>query len=179
MDMKKATVAATILCLLFVGSFSGCRDISGGGWIKSAGNPEKKATFAFVFDCIPADNSPDVAVGTFTYHDHGVSPYGTYGVGKAQISFAFNATIYRPGSPDIINECDITADQGSYVGNYTPIPETLGPGGQVWVFASDGEEGGPDKNDLVHIFLEGGIYDGYRNAGYLNGGNLTWGPTVQ
>ena len=172
--MKKSIFfALSFFCLaVLMTGMIGCRDISGGGWISSEAGGKAKATFGLEFYCDPQPGllSNDLANGFITYHDHGVSPTA-YGVGKPKTSFAFYAEIVRP---DGFGECDPSALYAGYVGTYKPIPESLGLGGDIYVQATDGGVKGLDKKDTLDVRLVGGVYDGYHNSGYLNGGNLTF-----
>lgn len=56
-------------------------------------------------------------------------------------------------------------------GLYEPQPKQRGPGAKFFVRVVDGDESGTfGAPDHVFIFLDGGVYDGYGNAGELGGG---------
>lgn len=173
--MKKICFVALVfsLAVLMVGMI-GCRDITGGGWINSAAGPGAKATFGLEFYC-EAVSGPDTASGFITYHDHGVSA-SDYGVGKRKTKLAFHGEVSRPDGVLLPDECNPLNFYGQYVGTYTPIPPHLGDPsnpGIMYVKAIDGGLEGPDKLDFLVIRLEGGVFDGYVNYGFLKGGNLT------
>ena len=144
---------------------TGCFDVSGGGWIHSAAGGKNKATFGFEMLC---DQDTKEASGTITYHDSGVTVdgYGGNYKGKPK-KLALNGVIAG-------NEgCGLDAPYAEYRGDYTPIPASVGPGGSFRVYVSDGGETGPDKDDKIMIFIDTGIFAGYENDQYLQGGNIS------
>ena len=162
----------------------GCRDVTGGGWMFSSTGEDAKATFGFNMRCYDISGGLlyDLADGHVTYHDHGLMLgdfNGAYFTGKdARKKLAFNADIKLPVGEGPLGGlyfvCDENAFYGSYVGEYTPIPPTLGEGGVVYIAAEDGGESGPDKEDTLEVWLIGGVLDGYYNAGNTQGGNITF-----
>jgi len=170
-------------------AFSGCANISGGGWMDSAmmnlGNPQPseplqegeimpKATFGFQFTCTPTGDYTAEYQGHITYHDHGSTFVAGNGKVK-KLAFQANTPLATSDWSDLqIQPCDaqLFFDYGYYQGTYTAIPPNAGDPGTFEFFAWDGGETGPDKFDWFEIELEGGVLDGYENSGIPGGGNI-------
>jgi hypothetical protein len=179
-ELEMKTKLLLLLAAVAAVGMYGCNDIAGGGWMKSSMHgvdPDAKATFGFDFECLNTSRfGTDSAEGMITYHDHGLK-LGVFDdvtfTGKdAKKKLAFNGMITRPEG---VLEADICVNKvwfGSYVGTYTPIPPTLGPGGDMYVYVEDSGDQGPDKDDYLYIELSGGIFDGYYNEGTPGGGNI-------
>ena len=161
---------------------AGCFDILGGGWIWSAMGPDAgKATFGFNLHC---DQDTDEAWGHITFHDHGLK------IDDENYNFVFQGAEWKGKPKHMAIQGDVTAGLGfdlgegdfgcnddlpwfaNYIGTYTPVPHSIGPGGIFQVSASDGGEPGPDNDDWLEITIISGVYAGYFNTGTLQGGNI-------
>lgn len=174
----RLVIAAVLLAVLL----AGCFDILGGGWIWSALGPDAgKATFGFNLHC---DEDTNDAWGHITFHDHGVlidSEYydfvdqDAYWKGKAK-HMAIQGDVFAGLGFDLSEGdfgcSDDFALYASYIGTYTPVPHTIGPPGIFHVAVNDGGEPGPDNDDWLEITIVSGVYAGYFNIGYLQGGNI-------
>ncbi len=76
-------------------------------------------------------------------------------------------------APTPLDGCDDENWYAGYSGYYEPVPPKTGAGGRFRVFAVDGGETGPDKNDSLTIIIDGGVFEGYYNTGELQGGNIS------
>jgi hypothetical protein len=173
-------VPVAALCLVLTGCFAG--RYTGGGWITSAADVEKKATFGFNVN-IPEDIEPndglipENASGQVQYNDHGagVAIHGEILEGginntiSAQVCFG----LPRGGS------CVEFEPQSAYLtGVYRPVGRGDPGMFEVWV----GEKGkplgfsDPAEQDFLIIILTGGKYDGYQNLDYLQGGTSKYHP---
>ena len=166
----------------------GCADISGGGWMYSAGmelpvqqqfevtdeialeelelrETVEKATFGFKYKCTQIDEGTSAYRGHLTYHDHGSTFINAKG---REMKIAFNAVTEGEG----VSCVDREAFYFPYIGEYTIIPANAGEGGMAKFWALYSGETGPDKEDLLFIMLFGGDLDGYVNVGVPEGGNI-------
>jgi len=154
-NLLLVSVTATALGLL-----AGCK-VTGGGWLDSAVDPAKKATFAVTAEC---KNGASVARGQFQYHDHG-GPWGPNALTVAAhgvINAPFEGVCIQPPVFPI----------GVFTGTYEPQPKKLGSGGTFTISVEDGGEPGPSNGDTFFVEFVGGVFDGYSNSGNINGGNI-------
>ena len=149
-----------------------CEQVSGGGWIVSAADPTKKATFGMALSCTDS-SSGAVLNGNFEYHD--MSFTATTPDGKQQKLGIHGVPVFA-GSPIPGSTCSgldsIFPFAGTYLGTYTTQP-AVGPGGAFVVIVVDNGAKGPSKDDQIFVTLSGGLFSGYTNVGTLGGGNLT------
>jgi len=146
-----------------------CEDFTGGGWIVSASDPNRKAHFGFIFHC---ENLGDGAVGirgSLQYNDTVTDQNGK----PQKLSFhgVPNALVIGPGASCEL--FDAIFGDGRYTGDYTPQPQNLGAGGTFDIQIQDLGQKGPSKEDIFTISLSGGVFNGYSNSGTLEGGQIT------
>src|SRR5438128_1510154 len=144
---------------------AGCYKATGGGWIPSS--PEvgaDKASFGFTARCVDTEeNGLPVAKlfdGQLEWQDGPVRLHGVVGPEP------FFLTL--PGE-----QCkDFRGLFSSqlFVGQYDP--QAGGASGFFIVTVTDGGEPGGINGDFIQIELVDGLYNGYVNAGFLQGGNL-------
>jgi len=147
----------------------GCANVTGGGSIPSANDPDREARFAFVMHCRDT-GSGRVVTGNFEYHDQTFARTASNGdaaelrIHGEAIDFPFDGTCadLAAASPDM----------AAYFGSYTPQPPDLGPGGTFVLLVQDTGEQGPGKVDGFSVFLTGGIFDGYSNTGTVTRGQI-------
>jgi len=150
-----AALAVAVLLLAACLPPLGTTTARGGGWIDSALG-EGRATFGFQLVCDPDTGNVS---GQIQYHDHGFD-----------VSFHGEAITIRHGCVDP----DAAFRPEGFVGEYRPQPRRLGEGGAVLFLAIDRGEPGPSEDDRIRVELIGGVYDGYVNAGTLQGGNISY-----
>lgn len=144
---------------------------TGGGFIPSAADPDKKANFGFNFQAIDIDgdgfaNGPlDEYKGELLYHDRAA------GVAiKGDVDFA--VILDDPSSVG----SDLPNFSGLALGTYVNQPQNSGSGGRFQLEMYDLGEPGADS-DFFFILLtdnEGNII--YINSGFIEGGNLQYHP---
>lgn len=150
--MKRLLTAIFAIAMIGLASCAG--KYTGGGWTDSAMGAPDKAHVAFNFhaDDTDGDGLADSYKGQFEYHDAaaGVALHG------------------------VIVECyDLGDGTGYLAGFYTAQPESAGPGGFFDSFVYDfGKPGDADPDDAFDIYVYDGVYGGYYNFGFLQGGNI-------
>ena len=192
--MQIKTLALAGVLLSTVGCGPGTFTLA--GWIVSPTDPNYKATFGGVMvakdtngNGTVATNGPnnsavfeegDTFRGQFQFVDHGpggarfhavitggyVAPPGGSGVvfaGRPKFSFLESSAYFE--------------------GTYTPIPRTLGPGGNFEVMIFDDKAAPFIQVDQLWIYLDGGVFDGYSNSVFpyteatkTGGGSVTFHP---
>lgn len=178
----------TVSGLALVLAAIGCERFTGGGWIVSPGDATKKATFGLELNCVEGDfdseaDAPDARLsGHLTFHDHGTLVPDTKGRPK---QLAFQASV-----EDLLSELsldtipDTSCDDldelfagafgfDGYAALYTPQPASLGDPGFAVIGIEDNGKQGPDKGDVISVYLLGGAFDGYTATGELQGGQIT------
>jgi hypothetical protein len=130
---------------------------SGGGWLPSATDATKKATFGFHASCDGADHS----TAQFTYRDQG-----------ANVNIRVNDLLEDgSGTP----ACGVTTDfsgsafGGGFIGTYTTA---AGASGIAEVLYVDNGLAGRSNDDAIAVVLSGGVYDGYINVNTVSHGNI-------
>lgn len=138
---------------------SGCAPghYTGGGWLPSAADPDEKAHLAFNIhaDDTNGDLKADSWKGQFQYMDRAAG-------------VKFHGVAIDGGWPE-----SYPSFVGYFIGTYEPQPKKAGPGGEfdAYVYDFDGHPEFGDS-DYVDILVYDGVYAGYRNAGFLQGGNI-------
>jgi hypothetical protein len=175
-------VPVAALCLVFAGCYAG--RYTGGGWLPSAVDVDKKATFGFNIN-IPEDvesnedTIPEDARGQVQYNDHaaGVAFHGEIVQGGINERIGAQVCLGLPRGGSCV---EFLPDSAYLTGVYWPVPRGQGEPGtfEVWV----GEKGkplgfdDPAEQDFLIVTLTGGTHDGYRNIDYLQGGNTKYHP---
>lgn len=173
--MRKTSYA--LLTALLLLPAMGCEHWSGGGWIYSAIGTEAKATMGFNFDCQDTAVNEVAIHANFQYQDHGVTVTAPNGK-ERKLAFhgQFDETISEEGvSCENLDAwfMDVFGADGFLV-EYQPQPPTMGEGGAALILLEDsGQQGAPPKADGIWIILEEGVFDGYENLGFLQGGQIT------
>jgi hypothetical protein len=156
---------------------TGCENWTGGGWIYSAIGTEAKATLGFEATC--EDTAFDeVAFNLmFQYRDHGITVTGADGKDR-KLAFhgEFNEIVSEAGvsceNLDALFESQFGGD--GFVVPYEPQPAKTGEGGLAIIWLEDsGQQGAPPKGDGIALYLDGGVFDGYYNNGFFQGGQIT------
>lgn len=175
-----ALAAGLALCQVgCVGKFTG------GGWLDSRAGNSAKATFGMNMQAIDEDGngSVDSYRGQFEYQDKGALPLFPTGVrfhgevttadiieDVALISLSFGGLSFDFGE-------GLRGDAVYFTGTYQPQPSSLGAGGQIsGVIVDSGIPGETDPADFMAIALDGGVYGGYANGGFLQGGEIQFHP---
>ncbi len=167
--MTKRTLSVGLLMLTLV--LPSCFDATGGGWIVSASDPNRKAHFGFSFHCTDEEGAT-VVRGNLQYNDKAYTV--TAENGKPQglsIKGALFDVIFGP--PPLSCAFLQSFFGGRYSGDYLPQPQTLGPGGTFELQIEDLGQQGPSKEDVLTLSLTGGVFGGYSNSGTLEGGQIT------
>jgi len=149
-----------------------CFDATGGGWIVSASDPNRKAHFGFSFHCTDEDGAT-VVRGNLQYNDKAYTVTAENGnPQKLSIHGVMRAVI---SGPPFLSSCANLQRffGGHYSGDYVPQPQTLGPGGTFDLQIEDLGQQGPSKEDVLTLTLSGGVFGGYSNSGTLEGGQIT------
>ena len=156
-----ATSAALVASMLL----AGCSQVTGGGFMRSAGLPDAKATFGLALTC----NDNGYLVGHWVYHDRGAAN-GVRVHGRVTESLARDRGL----------TCDPLAAEPGGDGTWLDMPyRSQGPPtrrGWADLVVHDGDSGGPAqlKGDRLSITLyrasDGHVW--YRNQGRVRGGNL-------
>lgn len=162
-----ATVrTALVVTALGLGT-AGCLGTSGraggGGWMPSVVAGEK-ATFGFHTQC-----EDSLGKSSLAYNDHGA------GVAFNVAQLALDETTHANTVCDVVS-LDQFTDGAAFVGNYTPVPDTAGPGGLIVVAYADNGLPGPSNEDAMIVSLQGGIFDGYSNAQLVSQGQVMISP---
>jgi hypothetical protein len=154
---------------------------TGGGWIDSLAGAPAKATMGFNLDATQDDAGNFTYSGQFQYQDHGSFPDFPKGVGVHgvidNVNIFTDVTVFELffGGIDFeFGDEGLTGDWVLFTGTYTPQPANLGAGGTIAGVACD--TGVADPSDFIVIQLIGGVFDGYANGGFLQGGNITFHP---
>ena len=128
--------------------FAGCK-ATGGGYIQSAFDPDKKANFGFVWQ---TTEDPEKFL---------VKGHWSDGPVKFKLDGGFILTF-------------TDGDDGCGFGEaqYTSISKTQPGSGTLQVILCDEGEPGPTNGDALFIQVHSGPYSGYTNFGELQGGNL-------
>jgi hypothetical protein len=144
---------------------AGCYKATGGGWIPSL--PEigaGKANFGFNARCVDTQENGLPAAklydGQLEWQDGPVSLHGVVGPEP------FFVTLPGQHCKDFRG---LFSSQ-QFVGIYNPQPG--GASGIFIVTVTDGGEPGNINGDLIDIQLVDGLYNGYFNAGVIQGGNI-------
>jgi len=159
-------------------TWAGCEPakVTGGGWIPSASSLGGKAIFGFNVDSCAQHRT---GLGRFNYHDKnaGVKMNG-------YITQAGECVDGQGQSVDLLGKaaCDhekptnLVEPFYKFTLYYTctnPKSRKLGKGGQATVFVQDNGEGGNvvvmGDGDYAHIVVDNGPYEGYTNAGTVQG----------
>lgn len=165
-----------------------CGTSAGGGWIPSAGNPAKKATFGFSYSCDPSTNRLQ---GQFVYHDHGtghkaiaeidepVPPELSCGTFLPGVTAA--CAVVRNGSGGVaVNDIMLAFSvDGKPAAQADGIGIALFPGSSTSLNACNGGAQNCASASSLEEYLQclGGNDVGtpyYSNSGPLGGGNITW-----
>jgi hypothetical protein len=154
MNIRKIlTLSLVVIGLLFL---AGCEwdDLStnfvGGGFIPSAEDPARKATFGFRFD-----GTVEPARIHGTYHDE-----------------AANVKLRFTGAIDFVFGEENPVPCMAAVLSYVPIGPEPSEEGQLDLVACDGGIEGVTDDDAISISITSGPFEGYQNEGELGGGNL-------
>ena len=180
-------ILGVLVTIAILACLAGCDTVTGGGWIISAGDPAKKATFGLTMSCTDVPGGV-IWQGTIEYHDQ----FKTWPDSKGKLRpLALNASVnwndINFGGQPFPGTCagydTLGAEAGfvlfgwtsgtTYTAPYIPQPQTLGPGGTLWINVQDIGKKGPDKGDVLSIVVTDGLYAGYTNTGVLQGGNIT------
>ena len=167
--MIKSTLRVGLLMSTL--ALASCNDATGGGWLVSATDPNKKAHFGFSFHCKDQDGMAVVS-GRVEYKDQGYTVKDQNG--KLQ-KLALHGNMDAKFS---ITCADVEAsfgETGSYSGTYSPQPKTLGEGGTFRLTVQDLGQKGRSKEDTFSLILTGGVYDGYSHDGVIQGGQIKVG----
>jgi hypothetical protein len=167
----KSSLLSKFILSSFVGGLIilqvGCAGkYTGGGFIPSAADPDKKANFGFNFQAIDidgdgrADGPLDEHKGRLLYHDSAA------GVAiKGDVDFAV-----------ILDDPSLPNFYGLAVGTYVNQPLNGGSAGSFQIEMYDLGEPGADS-DFFFILLadnDGNII--YINSGFIEGGNIQYHP---
>ena len=155
---------------------SGCEGkYTGGGVIDSAIEEGAKANLGFNMHATDTDseciellgveicNIADEVKGQLQYKDHG----------SDDIKYPKGLSIHGVVTGGGVFE-GILSRSGELTGTYTPQPKKLGDGGTFIATVYDNGEPGASEDDSFTIELKDGVYDGYTNSGFLNGGNIKY-----
>ena len=148
------SVMATVL--------TGCAGkYTGGGWIPSAVDSTKKATFGGNLSARDTDGDliADTFSGQWQYHDK-----------AAGVSFHVNDVQFGL-------EVDLAGPYpvGDFIGTYRAQPAKLGSG-TVLIIVSDLGDTDLGVEDVVAVFVIDGPFAGYSNVQQLGGGNIQFHP---
>ena len=128
--------------------FAGCK-ATGGGYIESAYDPDKKANFGFVWQ---TTEDPEKFLVKGQWSD-----------GPVKFKLDEGAIFTRTNGDD---GCGIGIAQ------YTSTSKTYPGSGELQIALCDFGEPGPTNGDALEIRVLSGPYSGYTNYGELQGGNL-------
>jgi hypothetical protein len=198
---KAATLAAT--CMLVSCILVGCPAgrYVGGGWIPSAVAANKKATFGFMFQGVDQDGDGlvDQMVEPVFFPGETDPIFVVWWLGQGQLNYKDKAAgvqfhfdcglmTHLPADwPDSTGSSMYAViDEDHYIatgeviilslvweGSYTSSTGT----GHVSVSLTANGDGIGGVDDMIEVALTGGPYDGYQNAGTLQGGNIQWIPS--
>ena len=144
---RLAGASLLLLLPLCLGLTCQSTSVRGGGWIPSAGDPSKKATFAFSIDC---EVDTNMVRGRGELKD---------------LSWTNDDGDRLKIFLDVISEVGFCIDgtnSGSYVGEYHDATKNAG------FFLVDFE------GDEVTVDLLSGPFGGYHNSGTLGGGSINF-----
>jgi len=174
--------------VVVVAAATACGTSAGGGWIPSAGNPAKKATFGFNYSCDPSTNRLQ---GQFVYHDHGtghkaiaeidepVPPELSCGTFLPGVTAA--CAVVRNGSGGVaVNDIMLAFSvDGKPAASADALGVALFPGSATTLTACNGGAQSCASEPSLEAYLQclvgnnvGTAY--YVNSGPLGGGNITW-----
>ncbi len=134
----------------------GC-DMTGGGWLFSAAGAPDMAQFGLKLGCEEGEDGEDVLKGHIVYHD------------KAYSTSRYDGVALE-GEP-LGGGCGSGSSSAVFTLTYEPQPRTAGDGGIAVLRITDGGEPGTG-DDYFYLQILTGLYAGYQNQGYLQGGNL-------
>ena len=169
--MIKRTLGGVGLLTLML-ALTSCHTATGGGWIVSPSDPDKKAHFAFSVNCDDVDGAA-VVTGSLQYHDQAYTVTAENGNAKKLSIHGLVSGSFFPSTCEGLHQSNESG--GQYSGTYVPHPHTLGPGGTFVLRIEDLGQRGPSKGDFFAISLFGGVFDQYVNSGTLGGGQITVG----
>lgn len=165
-----------------------CGTAAGGGWIPSAGNPTKKATFGFEYTC---DSSTSRLQGHLTYHDHGTGHKVIAEIDQpvpaefscntfvAGVTSACGVVKNGSGGVSVNDIALVAAADGKPAATTDSLAIVLFTGGTTTLTACNGAAQGCSTASSPEEFIlclagstTGNVY--YSNVGDLGGGNITW-----
>ncbi|HET6576386.1 MAG TPA: hypothetical protein VFG68_22490 [Fimbriiglobus sp.] len=175
--------AAAALCAL--GPVGCAGKFTGGGWIDSRAGAPAKATMGFNLQATGEDGGDLEYRGQFQYSDHG--SFAGFPDGVAihgvidEVNIAEDIILGSLGFGGLgfdFGPDGLPGNAVLFTGTYTPQPESLGDGGAIeGVVVAGGISDLDDPRDFVVIHLIGGVYDGYANGGFIQGGSFKYHPT--
>jgi len=188
---------------LAVATLTGCLagKYTGGGFINSTAGGGQKATFGFNLEALDRDGDgqadrvvqdvfdPETgellysaewwtAKGQFNYNDHGAGVRFHTGIietlaldenGQIPGSVGWEIIINFPEGGDPEGFLSAMVFEGPYTSN-------AGSGRVQLIVTAENDQFGVYLRDSVQVYLTGGPYDGYANAGFIKGGNIQWHP---
>lgn len=160
--MKLKRVLGVISMGLLAIVLSGCAGkYTGGGWIPSAQDATKKATFGGIVSGVDTDGDlfADSYSGQWQYHDK-----------AAGVNFHVDEV---QGGVDLGIDPIVLLPIGVFTGHYTAQPASLGEGEVVVALGDLNEDSLFGTGDLVIVTVQTGPFAGYRNTQTVGGGNIT------
>ena len=178
----------SVSMIVVVAIASGCGTSAGGGWIPSAGDPAKKATFGFNYSC---NSSTNRLQGHLTYHDHGTGHKAIAEIDQPVPSL-LSCSTFLPG---VTSACGVVRLGSGGVspndimlafsadGKPAATADALGvalfaSGSTSLAFCNSGVQtcaSAPTLNDFLQCLVDNSVGTPYyQNAGSLGGGNITW-----
>ena len=203
---RKSTTFAALALAVIVASLTGSSAFgqglagkyTGGGFIDSTAGGGKKATFGFNLEALDRDGDGQVdkvrqvvldpetgeglyrvnwwlAKGEFNYNDQGAGVSFHTDINE---TLALDENNQVAGSMYwlwIITEDNEFISAMVFEGPYT---SRAGSGRVQLIVTAENDQFGVYPRDSVRVYLTGGPYDGYANAGYAQGGDIQWHPAA-
>ena len=203
---RKSTTFAALALAVIVASLTGSSvsgqvlagKYTGGGFLNSTAGGGKKATFGFNLEALDRDGDGQVdkvrqvvldpetgeglyrvnwwlAKGEFNYNDQGAGVSFHTDINE---TLALDENNQVAGSMYwlwIITEDNEFISAMVFEGPYT---SRAGSGRVQLIVTAENDQFGVYPRDSVRVYLTGGPYDGYANAGYAQGGDIQWHPAA-